>query len=92
MNKIFEIEIGDKNEIRTIKEKTNPIVIQPSYALFTHQIEVLNKVNEILKSSIKRALLHMPTGAGKTRTTVNLLADYFKKNKRIRMGEWKNIC
>lgn len=79
--KIFEIEFDNKNEIRTIKEKTNPIVIQPSYELFTHQIEVLNKVNEIFKGSIKRALLHMPTGAGKTRTTVNLLADYFKKNK-----------
>ena len=41
--KIFEIEFDNKNEIRTIKEKTNPIVIQPNYALFMHQIEVLNK-------------------------------------------------
>ena len=78
---IFEIKIENKIVIKNEEDKTNPNQIEPLYSLFNHQINVLNKVNEILNKSNKRVLLHMPTGAGKTRTAINLICDYLKKNK-----------
>ena len=77
--KIFEI----KDQTITISEeidKNNPIQIKPSYSLFDHQINVLFEIEKILKKPIKRVLLHMPTGSGKTRTAMNLICNYFKKN------------
>jgi len=78
---IFEIKIENKIVIKNEEDKTNPNQIEPLYSLFNHQINVLNKVNEILNKTNKRVLLHMPTGAGKTRTAINLICDYLKKNK-----------
>lgn len=43
----------------------------PSYALFDHQRHAERKVQEILRSKKRRVLLHMPTGAGKTRTALH---------------------
>lgn len=78
---IFEIKIENKIVIKNEEDKTNPNQIEPLYSLFNHQINVLNKVNEKLNKTNKRVLLHMPTGAGKTRTAINLICDYLKKNK-----------
>ena len=78
---IFEIKIENKIVIKNEEDKTNPNQIEPLYSLFNHQINVLNKVNEILNKTNKRVLLHMPTGAGKTRTAINLICDYLKKIK-----------
>ena len=78
---IFEIKIENKIVIKSEEDKTNPNQIEPLYSLFNHQINVLNKVNEKLNKTNKRVLLHMPTGAGKTRTAINLICDYLKKNK-----------
>jgi DNA repair protein RadD len=47
----------------------------PDYPLFPHQIDALSRCMKALDGEIARALLHMPTGAGKTRTAMNLVAD-----------------
>ena len=77
--KIFEI----KDQTISFSETTNsnnPIQINPSYSLFEHQINVLFEIEKLLKKSTKRALLHMPTGSGKTRTAMNLICNHFKNN------------
>jgi len=57
----------------------NPEIIEPERGLFDHQIEMLEEVNQILKGPIKKVILHMPTGSGKTRTAINLIVDFIKK-------------
>ena len=57
----------------------NPEIIEPERGLFSHQIEMLEEVNQILKGPIKKVILHMPTGSGKTRTAINLIVDFIKK-------------
>ena len=57
----------------------NPEIIQPERGLFDHQIEMLEEVNQVLKKPIKKVILHMPTGSGKTRTAMNLIIDFIKK-------------
>ena len=61
------------------KEKYTEIT--PGYALFSHQIDAVNKSTDLLFRE-GRLILHMPTGAGKTRTAMNLISDFFRKSNR----------
>ena len=79
--KIFDVKFENQTILKNEGNKTNPVSIKPSYALFEHQIEVLNQTRKLLNGSLKRAVLHMPTGAGKTRTAINLICDHFKASK-----------
>ena len=55
------------------------ICVSPAYPLFDHQIVACRKALAFLDSpSRPRVLLHMPTGAGKTRTAMNLIAHFFR--------------
>lgn len=92
---IFEIKFENKIEVKNNQDKTNPNQIEPLYSLFNHQINVLNKVNEMLNKTNKRVLLHMPTGAGKTRTAINLICDYLKKNRNglvVWLAHTEELC
>ncbi len=52
--------------------------IEPNYKLFPHQLAAYQESINILKNE-SRVLLHMPTGAGKTRTAMNIIS-YFLRN------------
>jgi DNA repair protein RadD len=54
-------------------------VVLPEAPLFAHQRRALAELRERLFGPRGgRALLHMPTGSGKTRTAMNLVADFFR--------------
>lgn len=54
-------------------------VVEPAYALFPHQIAACRECLALLTHENRpRVLLHMPTGAGKTRTAMNVLAHFFR--------------
>lgn len=62
------------------KQKLAQSLCRPSYPLFDHQINAAELVEETLSSSSRpRVLLHMPTGAGKTRTAMNVLATRMRR-------------
>lgn len=48
--------------------------LEPQYALFEHQRDALRRLIGRLYRPPRRAVLHMPTGAGKTRTAMHLVA------------------
>ena len=48
---------------------------EPDYPLFPHQRRALRDARDLLAQGAERLLLHMPTGAGKTRTTMNLICE-----------------
>ena len=51
--------------------------VPAQYPLFEHQIIACRKAANLLEHSpTPRVLLHMPTGAGKTRTAMNLIAHF----------------
>lgn len=55
--------------------------ISPHYGLFDHQRIAQHEVLDALRSSERRVLLHMPTGAGKTRTALHVVASELRRRK-----------
>lgn len=53
-----------------------------SYALFPHQNVAARKVINNLYKEPHRVLLHMPTGAGKTRTAMHVISDHLNSRNR----------
>jgi DNA repair protein RadD len=80
---IFDIQSKDHSETISKKDVQNPEKISPAYSLFPHQIDVMEKANNYFSTEIKKVIMHMPTGAGKTRTAINLVCDYLKKNNKL---------
>jgi len=67
--------------ITTEEEKSSVSQSNAQYSLFSHQRYASRKVNNLLESNTKRVVLHMPTGSGKTRTAMNIIADHLRKNE-----------
>ena len=49
--------------------------IAPAYSLFDHQRTAVRKLAPLLAQDERRAVLHLPTGVGKTRTAMHVVAD-----------------
>jgi len=59
--------------------KPSTIQISPRYSLFPHQIQACRETISFLRKEPRpRVLLHMPTGAGKTRTAMNIIAHFLR--------------
>ena len=50
------------------------------YPLFKHQREAARRISSALAEK-NRVILHMPTGSGKTRTAMHIIADHLKQNE-----------
>lgn len=64
-----------------------PEDIHPAYQLFPHQRRAAVEANAALTQGRRRVVLHMPTGSGKTRTAMSLIADYLRAAEP-RMAVW----
>ena len=53
--------------------------VEAKYGLFPHQREALVDIERILQNEGGRAVLHMPTGSGKTRTAMNMAAKHLNR-------------
>ena len=48
--------------------------VQPGFGLFPHQRRMAERVREAIRGGHGRVVLHMPTGAGKTRTAMHIVS------------------
>lgn len=55
--------------------------VVPAYGLFDHQRTAANKVITLLAEDERRAVLHLPTGVGKTRTAMHIVAESLRNNE-----------
>ncbi len=60
---------------------TSQAVITPHLPLFKHQRDVARKVLHTLAQEPRRVLLHMPTGSGKTRTAMQIIATHLRNHE-----------
>lgn len=56
-------------------------IANADYGLFDHQRAVSVKVTDALTLPPRKVVLHMPTGSGKTRTAMHILANHLKNNE-----------
>lgn len=67
-----------------------------SYPLYDYQIDCAERIQCYIRSDkIKRALLHLPTGAGKTRTAMNIVSSYLRSNPNslvVWLADTKELC
>ena len=54
-------------------------LVEAKYGLFPHQRDALVDIERILENEGGRAVLHMPTGSGKTRTAMNMAAKHLNR-------------
>lgn len=54
---------------------------EPEYGLFPHQRRAARQVKERLYHGPRRAVLHLPTGVGKTRTAMNIVCDHLREHE-----------
>ena len=83
----FEIPI-DERQTKTVEQHDPDFsILEPSndptlkHGLFPHQESAINRIRTFLDSEKPRALLHMPTGSGKTRTAMNFVCEVLNQNK-----------
>ncbi len=74
----FELIVPAKEEPKEVPslEKTDP-----KYSLFPHQRHAAKQIKQYIQQEPWRVLLHMPTGAGKTRTAMNIIADHLRSHE-----------
>ncbi|MBE8232639.1 MAG: DEAD/DEAH box helicase [Endozoicomonadaceae bacterium] len=69
----FEIIDTEETNVKPPSVETIPV----KYSLFDHQIKASIETIKLLQNQDKnRAILHMPTGSGKTRTAMHIIASY----------------
>ena len=55
--------------------------ITPAYGLFDHQRKAVHKLMPLLAHDERRAVLHLPTGVGKTRTAMHVVAESLRSHE-----------
>lgn len=72
---------GESPSVDQSKGKSNGVIAcDARYPLFQHQCNAAESVGEALNGRVRpRVLLHMPTGAGKTRTAMNVVATRIRR-------------
>ena len=54
--------------------------IRPQYPVREYQQQCTSALWDLYNNNRQRALLHLPTGAGKTRTAINFICEYLREN------------
>lgn len=78
---LFEFFELPSPQLEFAPEVIQPELLTPEYSLFLHQRKAILKVKQYLSLDPKRVLLHMPTGAGKTRTAMSVIADHLRSQE-----------
>ncbi|MGL5602912.1 MAG: DEAD/DEAH box helicase [Silvania sp.] len=72
------------------------VQVVPDYPLYDYQIDCSHRIRKLmLDGSIHRAMLHLPTGAGKTRTSMNIVCDFLRENPEVLvvwLADTKELC
>lgn len=76
----FEIDIPGKEHIE-VRPDSESVV--PDMELFEHQRSVVIEAMEKLQADPHRVLIHMPTGAGKTRVAMRIITNYLLKQEPV---------
>lgn len=89
----FGVDFIEEVEAEADKEAVGAVGV--NYGLFEHQSVALLKAFSYLTSESKKVMLHMPTGAGKTRTAMHLIARHLNTKQKgivVWLVHGKELC
>jgi len=77
----FLVALGIDRVVASSSAEVRPAVSEciPAYSLFPHQLAALHQVLRGLEVHPYRVMLHMPTGSGKTRTAMQVVANHLRR-------------
>lgn len=69
---------------------------RPEYPLYPYQQKIVKKANQLITSNdTNRCLIHLPTGAGKTRTAMNIACEHLRENENalvLWLADTSELC
>ena len=71
---------GLLDERLVVPRSSSAATITPEYGLFEHQRRAVRKLAPLLAKDERRAVLHFPTGVGKTRTAMHVVAEWLRSH------------
>ena len=82
---------------KTSQKEPSKYTISAKRSLYPYQKNLKNSIVNTLLNDDDRLLIHMPTGAGKTRTTIEALVDYWRvkgeaENYLIWLADSEELC
>lgn len=89
LSKSYEAKIVQDNEFESIAN------ITPAYGLYPYQQDISKQVFNHLKNNKERVLIHLPTGAGKTRTAMNIASEHLREsdsNVVLWLADREELC
>lgn len=69
--------------------------ITPDYGLYPYQQDICTQVFSFLLNRNDRVLIHLPTGAGKTRTAMNIASEHLRESKNnvvLWLADREELC
>jgi superfamily II DNA or RNA helicase len=85
----YQNELDNSNSIESISR------IEPIYSLYPYQQQISKDVFSSLQQGKKRVLIHLPTGAGKTRTAMNIASEHLRQsstNVVLWLADREELC
>lgn len=85
--KAFAGLFGFEEAFSLAKESTTSVAgiknCPPDYPLYSYQQKIVHKVNTLIANQEEHScLVHLPTGAGKTRTAMNIVCEHLRANEK----------
>ncbi|HIF9074245.1 DEAD/DEAH box helicase [Photobacterium damselae] len=92
--------IGLKNEYKsslsTYEQTKDVILAEPSYGLYPYQRRICQTVLSTIDDQLQdRLLIHLPTGAGKTRTSMSIACNHLNKYEAglvVWLADTEELC
>ncbi|QZY29687.1 DEAD/DEAH box helicase [Nocardioides coralli] len=70
-----------QDESPPVRDAPTSTTVTVGHGLFPHQRNAARQVLSLLEAEPQRALLHMPTGSGKTRTAMNAICELMNRSE-----------
>ena len=77
----FQVEEPEPDATPSLPDTSS--LVEAKHGLFPHQRSALIDIERVLEEEGGRVILHMPTGSGKTRTAMNLIAKHLNRSEGI---------
>ena len=84
-----------QNSLNNDKPFQSLLRVEPSYALYPYQQQLTHEVMSSYEEGNERVLVHLPTGAGKTRTAMNIASEHLRQsstNVVIWFADREELC